>query len=570
MGRPTLAEIKTIFWLQFKLTAAMFRSRRLHMWARLGQILLMLLVLSLTLPFFVAMGIALGAGMAIVSPQAAFELAILANSALLFFWLLLPASYSSQIVERFEMSRLFVYPIRFSSLVIGSTLVSFLSFVGVWTIPLLLGEVVGLAWHQPWLLPLILLGAIPTFAILLLSGRLMDDVLDLVSSDRRLRGLLLFLLSLPFILLLFGNYYIQIAAQDPEAIKHFFEVFAGDLPSLENLSFVQGIDLLLVNLRLSRYLLWFPPGWGTAGMALVVAGRWLEGLGFLVLAFAFSGGLLWAHARLTRRLMQGAVVRLGAERVRSRGWGLQLPGPADFWTLFRKDWLYLRRNPSTFRTLLATPIVVVAFGVGLWQMADLLSGNDPLSRAVPMMAATLMLVSVSLSTANLVANYFGAVDREGLVTLMLAPVPRTYVFLSANAVTIVFALAQSLVLLLLVAAFTGDWGVLPWGFFLAFCLNLATAPLYNLAAILAPYRAPLQVWGGRGGNMGGFIAGMVGIPPVLSFFWMPYIFWRSGQFITLPLALFYALGLYALTLKPLARLLDRRTHQLIEAVQEEA
>lgn len=565
-----VAEVKHLLWLQWRLTLSMFRSRRLHVWARLGRILLMLLLLVSVLPLFMAMGAGLGLSLTKLSPQAGLELLLIVNTGLLFFWLLLPATYNSQLIERFELSRLFVLPIRFRSLVVGSTLVSLLGFAGIWTVPVLAGEMVGLAWKTPWTLPLVLLGAVPTFATLVLTGRLMDDVLDLVSSDRRLRGLLLFLMSAPFILLLFGNYYIQYLTQEPGRFEALLRSLGSDLPPLETLGFGQAVDLVLVNLRLSRYLLWLPTGWATAGMALAATGRWLEGLGFLLLSTAFSLGLLWAHGALTRRLMQGTAVRIGTERVQTRRWEVGLPGPPAFWALFRKDWSYLRRSPTTLRALVSTPIIAVAFGVGLWQMATVLPEESVFRQAVPFLAATLVLVSANLGTSNLIGNYFGAIDREGFVSLALTPVDRRYVLLSANLLALIFTLAQSLVLLALVVAFTGAWVILPWGLFFALCLHFATAPPYTLASILVPYRAPLQAWGGKGGNMGTFLAWMAGTPIPMALFLLPYFFWKPAQIITLPLAAAYGLGLFALTLGPLARLIDRRSHQISEAIMEEA
>jgi hypothetical protein len=564
------AEVKNLLWLQWRLVRSMFRSRRLHVWARLGRILLMLLMLVSLLPLFMAMGAGLGFALTRLSPQAGFELLLIVNTGMLFFWLLLPASYNSQLIERFELSRLFVYPIRFRSLVVGSTLVSLLSFAGIWTLPVLTGEMAGLVWQTPWSLPLVLLGAVPTFATLVLTGRLMDDVMDLVASDRRLRGLLIFLMTLPFILLLFGNYYIQYLTQEPGRVEQLLRSLAGDLPPLETLGFGPAVDLVLVRLRLSRYLLWLPPGWGTAGMALAATGHWLEGLGFLALSLASSVGLLWAHGAMTRRLMQGAALRIGTERVRSRPWEVSLPGPPAFWALFGKDWTYLRRSPGTLRVLVTTPIVAVAFGVALWQVASILPEGNALRQVIPFLIAAVVLVSANLGTSNLTANYFGAVDREGFVALVLTPVDRRYVLLSASALTLVLGMAQSLVLLALVAALTGAWMVLPWGALLAFCLHFATAPLYALSSIFAPYRAPLQAWGGRNGNMGTFLAWLVGTPIPLGLFLVPLVLWRPGQILTLPLAVAYGLGLYALTLGPLARLVDQRSHQISEAVLEEA
>lgn len=565
-----LADVKTLLWLQGRLVRSMFRSRRLHVWAQLGRVLLMLLLLAMTLPLFFGMGLALGWGVTRLSPDGALELLLIVNSAMLFFWLLLPASYNSEIMERFELSRLFVHPVRFPSLVTGSIVVSLLSYTGLWSLLILLGEIAGLAWHKPLALPLILVGAVPTFAILVLGGRLMDDLLDLVADDRRLRGLLLFLTSMPLMLIIFGNYYIQVLVTNPDTLLRVLEPWVGDMPSVEGLAVSQAIDLILTHLRPSRLLLWLPPGWGTAAMAAPVTGQWATGLGFLVLSLAFSGLLLWIHAAVTRRMMQGAALRIGTERVRSRRWRRQMPGPAAFWALWSKDWYYLRRSPITPRALLSTPIIAVAFGFGLWQMSSILPPESPFRAAIPLVAGALVLVSANLGTSTLAADYLGTIDREGLASLLLTPVDRRLVLLSSTAVTLLLGMAQSLVLLVAVAIFTGSWIVLPWGLYFALCLHFGTMPLYHLSSILAPYRAPLQAWGGKGGNMGVFIAWTVGTPPIVALFVLPALLWPPAQIVTLPLAAVYAFGLYALTLKPIATLMDRRTHQILEAITEES
>jgi len=565
-----LADVKTLLWLQGRLIRSMFRSRRLHVWAQLGRVLLMLLLLVVTLPLFFGMGLALGWGVTRLSPDGALELLLIVNSAMLFFWLLLPASYNSEIMERFELSRLFVHPVRFPSLVTGSIVVSLLSYTGLWSLLILLGEIAGLAWHKPLALPLILVGAVPTFAILVLGGRLMDDLLDLVADDRRLRGLLIFLTSMPLMLIVFGNYYIQVLVTNPDTLLRVLEPLVGDMPSVEGLALAQAIDLILTHLRPSRLLLWLPPGWATAAMAAPVTGQWARGLGFLVLSLASSGLLLWVHAAVTRRMMHGAALRIGTERVRSRRWKRQMPGPAAFWALWSKDWYYLRRSPITPRALLSTPIIAVAFGFGLWQMSSIFPPESPLRAAIPLIAGALVLVSANLGTSTLAADYLGTIDREGVASLLLTPVDRRLVLLSSAAVTFLLAMAQSLVLLVAVAIFTRSWIVLPWGLYFALCLHFGTMPLYHLSSILAPYRAPLQSWSGKGGNLGVFIAWTVGMPPIVALFVLPALLWPPAQIFTLPLAAMYSFGLYALTLKPIATLMDRRTHQILEAVTEES
>jgi hypothetical protein len=558
------SELKTLFWLQWKLTRAMFRSRRTSARLRVLGLLLRVLSLLFSLPTFVLMGAGLAVGLILLSPQAAYEVAMLANTFMFFIWLLLPASYSSQLVERFEMSHLFPHPIRFRSIVVGSTLMSMLTMTGLWTMPILLGEVVGLAFHQPLALPLILLGALPTFALLVLTGRIMDDFFDLVAADRRLRALVLALLSLPFMLCWVGQYAVQYASDDFSNLAR-----VPFLRGLQQLDQTNGPIAALEILRPSRLLTWLPPGWTTAGMGLSVRGEWGQALLFLTLSAAFVALLLWVHARITRRLMQGAALSIGVERVRSRRWLVRLPGPATFWALFRKDWLYLWRSPIPRRLIFSSLLMAVSMVFPLRGIAQ--SDNPALREILPLIGAAFVVTMVSMVVnLSMTANYFGAIDREGFATLAFSALDRGHVILSANLSVTLYAALQVLVLSLGIALLSNLWVVLPLGVYLGLCLQIGGAPAYNLAAIIGPYRAQLKFSGGRQrGNLWGLVAWLVSAPPVLALIGLPYIFWKPGLALTLPLGAIYSLGLYALTLKPLARLLQRREHAILEAVSAE-
>lgn len=562
-----LSEIRTLLWLQWRLNVAMFRSRRLHLWARLGRMLLALLTLVFSLPFFALTAAALAFAMTRLSPQGAYELAIVANSGVLLVWLLLPASYTGDLIERLDLPRLFVHPVSLGGLVVGSTLTSLFSYIGVWAALLLLGQIVGLAWHGPLSLPFIVAGAVSAFAILALGGRLMEDLYDLVAGDRRLRGLLLFLLSLPFAAIFLGNYYIQYIAQDPGRVGRLIEPLVGDL---EGLGFLRTVDLLLVSLRPSRLLVWLPTGWATAGMALPVAGEWARGLGFLALAGGTAAGMLWVHAAAIRHMVLGGGVRLRSQRVRGQRWTMALPGPVQFRALFTKDWLYIRRSPVTVRALLVTPVVAVSFGFALWQLQVFVTQDNPLRQALPFVAAGLFVASVNLALSNLSGNYFGAIDREGFAMLMLSPIDRRHVFLAASLATLLLALAQTLPLLVMGAFLFRSWALLPLGLVLAVCLHLSTAPAYALAGIIGAQRDPLDVWQMNSrGNLWIFLAWLVAAPPVLLMVLLPAVLWRPGLAIGVPLALLYTAAVYLLTLRPLAALLDRRADRILSAVREQ-
>jgi hypothetical protein len=556
-----LKELQTLLWLQWKLTKAMFRSSRFSEKLRFLGLLFRILSLAFTFPMFIAMGIGVAVGLILLSPSAAYEAVTIGNTFLFFAWLLLPASTNSQMVERFEMSRLFPHPISFRSLVVGSTAVSMLTMTGFWTIPLLVGEIIGLTYHQPFAFPLIVLGALPTFAVLVLAGRIIDDVFDLVAGDRRLRALALALFSLPFMLCWLGQYVSQYADWE-------------QTPFLQSLEYANGPGEILEMLNLSRVLIWVPVAWPTVGMSSAVRGEWGVALLFLALSIGVVTLMLRVHAGITRRLMQGAALSIGTERVHSHRWRVRLPGPPVFWAVFRKDWLYLLRSPIPRRLIFSSIIMTAAMAFPM--IRGFGEGDLPLEiqRLIPVLVGASAITMAGMAiNMGLTANYFGAIDREGFATLALSSLNRSYLLLSANLATLLYAGVQFAAISLVLAIFTGTWALLPVGLCLGLCLQIGSTPAYNLAAIIGPYRAQLKYSRGarQRGNAWGMLAWVVSAPPVLALILLPYIYWRPGLFATILAAIVYSVGLYATTLKPLAKLLQRREHAILEAVtaQEE-
>ncbi len=581
-----IAELRTLFWLQWKLTVAMFRSHRLSALWWAVELLLRIISFVFSLPLILALGAGLAAVLMMLSPTAAYELTMLVNCGIFFLWLLLPASYNSQIVERFEMSRLFVYPIHFRSIVVGSTLMAMLTMTGLWTLPLLLAEVVALVWHRPVALPFVLVGVLPLFAVLALAGRIMDDLFDLVAGDRRLRALMLVLLSLPAMTCWLGQYVVQYSTDNysslPPALQTAVssELWQSLEPGLAQMSephsvqeFFAGVSQVLEVLQPSRWLKWLPPGWATAGMGQVVTGDWGQALLALCLSVALVAGLLWVHAGITRRLMTGAAVTIGTERVRSRDRFHRLPGPPALWALFQKDWVHLWRHPMPRRLISSTLIMLVAILFplrGIAQGTEQGQGEIPAAvlEAIPLLVTALMIVMTAMTvSAALTGNYFGTIDREGFATLALSTVDRRYVLLAANLATWVYALGLFAVISLGAAILTKIWVAFPFGMYLGLCLQIGGAPAYNLAAIIGPYRTQLRFSSGRRrGNLWGLLAWAISAPPVVVLIVLPYVLWRSSLFLVLPLGAVYCLAVYLLTLKPLARLLQRREHTILQAV----
>lgn len=557
------SDLKTLLWLQWKLTLAMFRGR--HMSDRLYVLekLLMLMMFVFTLPTFVVMGVVLAVGMVLLSPAAAYETAMMVNAFLFFLWLVVPASYNSQFIERFEMSRLFPHPIPFRSIVAGSTLTALLTPTGLLTLPILAGELVGLSWHQPLAFPLIALGALPTYALLALTGRVMEDFFDLVAGDRRLTALAFTVLMLPFLLCGIGYYVVQYVTEG-------FSRLPGFIQWLDRLESVSGPSEFLQVLDASRLLVWLPPGWATAGMGLGLRGEWTQELAFLALSTLFVALLLWAHAGITRRLMAGATLSIGAERMRRRKWP-SLPGPQVLWALFYKDWSYIERSPIP--RILVLPLLLLVVGVALPLQVLKQAGQvaSTVQEALPFISTALVITTASfVVNMTLTGNYFGTIDREGFAVLTLAGLDRRYTLFSANLAVLAYACGLYLVSLAGIALVTGDWIMLPLGLYLGICLQVGGAPAYILAAIIGPYRTQLKFSGGRQqGNLWGMLAWLVSAPPILLLIVLPYAFFKPALLLTLPLCAVCCLGLHAVTLKPLAQLLQRREHAILEAVTTE-
>jgi hypothetical protein len=575
-----LTELKTLFWLQWKLTVAMFRSTRLSVRWRVLGLILQVVAFVFTIPFFVAMGGGLAVVMALLSSRAAFELAMLVNAVMFLVWLLLPASYNSEFLERFEMTRLFAYPVSFGGILVGSTLMSLLTLTGFWTLLILLGELVGLAWHAPLALPLIAAGALSAFVALTLLGRLMDDVFDLVANDRRLRALMTAVLTLPFMLCGFSQFFIQSFTHNFAKVPAFLQqpYFDALLRSLEALDRVENIkgfwaasSGVLETLEASRWLVWLPGNWGTAAMGLAASGDWLAALGFLGISLLLVALMLWVHAIVTRRLMRGSSVGIGAESVRSEYGFANLPGNPVFWTLFHKDWINLWRNPLPRWLLFPSLLTAVGVMFGMWSIerSDVPPWGENISQVVVLVLVLTILTMIT--GISLTANYYGTVDREGFSTLALAPVDPRFIVLSSNLIVWLYTSFQIAIASVGIALATRSWDVLPVGVILGMCLQIGGAPAYNLAAIIGPYRAQLSFTKtDQQGNGWGLLAWVLSAPPVLAMVSLPYIFWKPALFFTLPLCILYSVGLYALTLKPLGRLLLSRSHAIFAAVLTDA
>ncbi|MGC9396996.1 MAG: hypothetical protein ACP5J4_19290, partial [Anaerolineae bacterium] len=205
----------------------------------------------------------------------------------------------------------------------------------------------------------------------------------------------------------------------------------------------------------------------------------------------------------------------------------------------------------------------------LWQPSI---ENTDFHAIAPLAAGLFIIVMMSMMVnMNIMSNYFGIIDREGFGALALSPVDRRQIIVAANVTVFLIAGAMYTLVLVLIGIFTHTWIIVPLALCLGLCMQISGSPLYTLAAIIGPYRTQLQFTSGtrQRGNMWGMLAWLISGIPMALLLVLPYIFWKPALFATIPVAFLYSVGLYAITLKPLARLLQRREHTILEAVTTE-
>jgi hypothetical protein len=188
------------------------------------------------------------------------------------------------------------------------------------------------------------------------------------------------------------------------------------------------------------------------------------------------------------------------------------------------------------RLIFPSLVMAVVMVVPIWSIAQ--GDAPPALREVLSLIAGAFVITMSSMVVNLriTGNYFGTIDREGFETPAHSALDRRHVILSANLAVALYAGLQIVVLLSVIAALSGSWAVFPLGLYLGLCLQVGGAPAYNLAAIVGPYRAQLKFSGGRQrGNLWGLLAWLVSAPPVLALIVLPYVFWKPGLALTLPL-----------------------------------
>lgn len=238
----------------------------------------------------------------------------------------------------------------------------------------------------------------------------------------------------------------------------------------------------------------------------------------------------------------------------------------------------LTRAPEVKMALAVNVFVLVVFGAG----ALLRGGGTVPEVGRPFIAVGAVLVTF-LGLTQVLFNQFGF-DRDGFRALVLLPAPRRQMLLGKNLASLPLALLVFLVFLVLLTVLIG----LPASAVLSACLLFATAflslsALGNLTSVLVPFRiaaGSLKPTKLRATSMLLIMATQLLFPlAMLPLLVPPTLGALCQHFGGLPavpitlaasaLLLGLSVALYAITLEPLGRLLQRREQRILQIVTQE-
>lgn len=488
--------------------------------------------------------------------------------AIYLLWIVTPL-LGFQLNESYDLTKLFVYPLPYTQIFLGSVL------GGLLDLPVLL--------------------TLPTFAALL--------VLFSPTISALLINILLLLLFLGHTLAL--GQAVTVALMGFLRSRRFRDITIVLFPII-GIAYYIGQRAFLSQLGLGQmdHLLdapvWhiadlLPPGFASDGLYAAAQGAFLPPLYSLLVLTAFSALTLWAAAGTLERLYLGdagpiqiqppaPAAGLAGSRPIAAEFGNDRASrlPPDIAAVARKEWVYLRREPQYKAMAMQMVYVLVAIAIPIL----LPSAASPGLGRRAMLESDWFLPGVSatllLGLLPLLFNLWG-LEGAAITVLLSFPTRRRSLMLGKNLAHAVVLLAVSVLGLLGAAILTGHARTLP----LAFAETLVAAPLLlaagNLVSARFPHRMLVrgQSWkrgnpsaaGGADGAgcayaflyMLAYGATFAALLPALAAVAVPLALGLSPAWyaLTLPLALCYSGGLYLVFLPAAESLLLRREPEII-------
>ena len=503
-----------------------------------------------------------------------------------------------QRAEPIDLHRLMHLPVLLGQLFFLNYLASHAALSVLLTVPAMLGLALGLALSRgPAMLLLVPLALSMVFMVTAWTYCLRGWLASLMSNPRRRQAVVLGITLVMVLVFQAPNLYFNVVRRDarPPAPTHQTAAEAQTRAAARQAAEQKQLE------RFTGALPFLPPFWLPVGAQALAQGRVAPALfgllgsvalGALGLRRAYRSTLLFYRGE-TGGQAPAAMPRASAAPAAQNAAAAQTTAAPN------RDRFLERTLPgvpeqaaavalATFRSLLRAPEVRMSLGMAfiftLIFLATTLARSAPvLTGAAPAFVLTGLVTMTVFMMFGLLANQFGF-DRAGFRALLLAPVERRHLLLGKNLALLPVAGGFGIVLCVAVTLWLGlsptrlVAGLLQLG--AALCLAFTAG---NLLSIIVPWR--IQPGTMKPSKMpGGVVFLMVVsqfllpvallpifVPPLAEFLWEKShgAGWVPiNLLLSLPLVS-AAAALYWFTLAPLARLLQRREHKIIERLTTE-
>lgn len=358
---------------------------------------------------------------------------------------------------------------------------------------------------------------------------------------------------------------------------------------------------LLSRVDLGQYVQFAPPGMAARAIIAANTGDWLGALPWLVALIALTpvlfAGWAWvldrgvttpegSGASSARRRASRTAPQLASAAISAvTGSAIDTPRRKPLFSpvisaIAVKDLRYFWRDPQIKASLLSSLVLLfVVFapnlihrgGVSHSYFEQQLAGYQPLMAPLP---ALLIVLTLSL-------NAFG-LERQGLQALLLTPARPGDILRGKNLAVGIVAFTAQVVLIVAVAAITGDWRAAPLALIEGIAATLALLGAGNITSVLMPLRVrQLRMGSNNLSSENGCLRSVISLvalwgtlflltPVFILLLLPPLVGHASFLAFTAPTALIYGLALYQVATMLIAPRLLKRAPEMLAVVARDA
>lgn len=552
-------KLRWLFWLRWKLFLRGFSRDK-------SRIISTIFLIIFGIPFFGAIAVGTAFGYRLLPYPANSELLFLVLTAIYLMWLALPL-LEFTVNEGLDVSKLMPFPLTRLELMASLLLSTLLDIPMFGLMLVLLAVIIGWAVSVPVAIFTIL--AMLVFYVQIVGmSQLVLSLLMRTLQSRRFRDLSILVIALFSTACYLSSQLVSRALSS-----------GGFQANLQNAAF-------------SRYLQWLPPGYSASVVQDAFTGNW--GLGIVWLAASIVAAIvvlyLWSqvleHSLYTPEV--GGTARARTRRVRAQSVTGEQTALASTTagtrrgflssqtiTITIKEWKYFWRDPQ-LKAMLFQSVIYVAIVV-LYPIISATRGPRSTNFSIGLFSVPL---AVFLSMFILSYNTLG-MEREGLTTLFLFPIDPRRILLGKNLSVAVLGLAELILLMIITAVLSRATNLVLPVFVVGLSVIAVVLACGNVTSIFFPtkmraYGRGFRATGASSGNPGCIrsilslammIVTVIVLLPVAAAAFVPLILHAEWLWVfCVPLALLYAIAIYALVMWFAAPQLLKRAPEILAVV----